>query len=151
MHDEPRGRSFPQVVDSLNWMAGRSQSQAPTTPSPMQVEVLSQLEGLVKDQEPKGEAPLPEEALKALLHGSSPYDGAAVNETRASYQAELISIPGDVRQCPLLSQVLPSDVRWPSAFGGEFRADAEGHAGVVRGSASDTLLGPKVEVQSQGL
>ncbi|CAK9111555.1 unnamed protein product [Durusdinium trenchii] len=41
---------------------------------------LARMDGLIRSQEPNGAVPQPEEALQALLRGSSPYDGAGVNE-----------------------------------------------------------------------
>ena len=97
-----------EAVDSLNWLAGRGPSLS-STPSPMQRQVLSRLDGLAFRQQPKGGVPAPEEALCELLRGGSPYDWKPTNETLASYQAELVSIPDDVRGCPDLGQVLPRD------------------------------------------
>ena len=57
-------------------------------------------------QQPECKLPTPEEALRSLLRGGSPYDG---NETLASYQASLVSIPENVAGCPSLHQVLPHD------------------------------------------
>ena len=97
------------VIGSLNWMAGCSDEMPWRPASPMQQEVLDRLDGLVSDQQPKGVLPSPEEALRALLHGSAPYDWRPANETLASYQAELVSIPDSVHDCPFLTQVVPTD------------------------------------------
>ena len=98
-----------EAVDSLNWMAGRGDDVTFSEPSGMQADVLARLEGLAFDQQPKNALSSTEEALRALLRGGSPYDWRPSSETLASYQAELVSIPDDVRDCPLLSQVLPHD------------------------------------------
>lgn len=73
----------------------------------MHDDVLSRVEGLVRDQKPSGDILSPAEARGALLHGGSPYDWKPSAETLASYQADLLSIPEDVSGCPSLSSVLP--------------------------------------------
>lgn len=95
-----------EVVGALNWMAG-FKSDAASVRSSMHDDVLSRVEGLVRDQKPSGDILSPEEALGALLHGGSPYDWKPSAETLASYQADLLSIPEDVSGCPSLSSVLP--------------------------------------------
>ena len=99
-----------EVVDSLNWMAGGEFGiSSPSRANPMQAQVLARVEGLVFDQKPSGAVTTPEEALRVLLRGGSPYDWRPSNETVASYQSELVSIPDDVGRCPLLTDVLPPD------------------------------------------
>ena len=56
-----------EAVDSLNWLAGRGSSTT-FTPSPVQRQVLSRLDGLASCQ-PKGGVPVAEEALRELLGG----------------------------------------------------------------------------------
>ena len=97
-----------EAVDSLNWLAGRGSSMT-HAPSPMQRQVLGRLDGLASRQQPKGGVPSAEEALCQLLRGGSPCDWKPANETLASYQAELVSVPDDVKDCPSLAQVLPHD------------------------------------------
>ena len=95
-----------EVVWALNWMAGCKAGTAPVKSS-MHDDVLSRVEGLVRDQKPSGDILAPEEALRALLHGGSPSDWKPSAETLASYQSDLLSIPEDVSGCPSLSSVLP--------------------------------------------
>ena len=97
-----------EVVRALNWMAGKSdRDESLANASPMQLQALSRVEGLVFDQKPSGDLATPEEALRSLLHGGSPYDWVPSNETLASYDPELLSIPSDVSGCPPLRDVLP--------------------------------------------
>ena len=49
--------------------------------------------------------------MKALLRGSSPYDGVGANESLASYQPELVSLPADISGCPFLEDVLADNDR----------------------------------------
>lgn len=99
-----------EVVDGLNWMAGcREEPSADRPVSLMHEEVLARVEGLVGDQEPRGALPTAEGALSALLHGSSPYDWKPSNETLASFQIDILSVPGDASMCPRLEEVAPED------------------------------------------
>ncbi|CAE7907067.1 unnamed protein product, partial [Symbiodinium necroappetens] len=98
-----------EVVDALNWMAGTHHDDLRGSPSPMQAQAMMRVEGLVRDQKPSGVVAKPEEALRSLLRGGTPYDWKPSNETLASYQADLVSIPDDVSGCPLLFDVLPHD------------------------------------------
>lgn len=81
-----------QVIDSLNWMAG-CKDASPIPLSSMQEGVLARLEGLVFDQKPSANVPSNEEALRELLKGGTPYDFGSSQETLASYQSELVSVP----------------------------------------------------------
>ena len=98
-----------EVIDAFNWMAGAGQGDLPGSPSPMQLQAMARVEGLVRDQKPSGAVALPEEALRSLLRGGAPYDWKPSSETLASYQADLVSIPDDVSGCPQLTEVLPPD------------------------------------------
>ena len=102
-----------EMIWSLNWLAGFREAQQDTeTVSPMQTQVLSRVEGLAFSQKPSGdECSRPEEALKALLRGGSPYDMGVINDAVASYRSELISVPQDCSGCPQLLDVLPGDDR----------------------------------------
>ena len=102
-----------EVVRALNWLAGESEPQSSDfTVSAMQQQVLSRVEGLVFSQKPSGDEIMkPEEALKVLLRGGSPYDMGVINDAVASYQSELVSVPQDCRGCPDLRDVLPTDDR----------------------------------------
>lgn len=97
-----------QVIDSLNWMAG-CKDASPIPLSSMQEDVLARLEGLVFDQKPSANVPSNEEALRELLKGGTPYDFGSSQETLASYQSELVSVPDSVKHCPRLEDVLPPD------------------------------------------
>eukprot|EP00439_Symbiodinium_sp_Y106_P072996 s2660_g13.t1 len=73
---------------------------------------LSRLDCLVHDQKPNCDPGRPEEALKELLHGGSPYDWRPSGQTLASYQV----LPSRPRlysnRCgwlPLPTDVLPPD------------------------------------------
>ena len=98
-----------EVVDALNWMAGTCQADLHVPPSPMQVQALARVEGLVHDQKPSGAVATPEEALRSLLRGGAPYDWKPSAETLASYRSDLVSVPDDVSGCPQLRDVLPPD------------------------------------------
>ena len=63
----------------------------------------------VLEQKPSGALMTQEGALRELLHGGSPYDWKPTNETIASYQTDLLSVPKDVRGCPPLTSVLPKE------------------------------------------
>lgn len=108
-----------EAILSLNWLAGCSGDSsskmaannvagesADQTLSGMQQMVITRMEGLVQDQKPNGVLASPEEALRSLLRGSSPYDGTGANETLAPYKAELVSLPADIKGCPMLTEVL---------------------------------------------
>ncbi|CAE7943852.1 unnamed protein product, partial [Symbiodinium sp. KB8] len=103
-----------EVIKALNWMAGKTdREEVLANASRMQLQALSRVEGLVFDQKPSGDLATPEEALRSLLHGGSPYDWVPSNETLASYDPDLLSIPSDVSGCPFLRDVLPeSDCRF---------------------------------------
>lgn len=98
-----------EVVDALNWMAGSRPGDLGDVPSPMQAQAMARVEGLVRDQKPSGVVAKPEEALRSLLRGGTPYDWKPSNETLASYQSDLVSLPDDVNGCPRLGDVLPPD------------------------------------------
>ena len=98
-----------ESVDALNWLSGHLQPGVSC--SGMQSMALARMDGLIRSQEPNGAVPQPEEALQALLRGSSPYDGAGVNESLASYQPELVSLPADISGCPFLEDVLAENDR----------------------------------------
>ncbi|CAE7458265.1 SLC34A1 [Symbiodinium microadriaticum] len=98
-----------EVVDALNWMAGSRPGDLGDVPSPMQAQAMARVEGLVRDQKPSGVVAKPEEALRSLLRGGTPYDWKPSNETLASYQSDLVSLPDDVSGCPRLGDVLPPD------------------------------------------
>eukprot|EP00438_Fugacium_kawagutii_P016537 Skav227298 [mRNA] locus=scaffold2645:95140:99516:- [translate_table: standard] len=100
-----------EVIWALNWMAGCKDDDVSQPCSPMQDEVLQRVDGLVKLQKPSGCIPSPEGALSELLHGASPYDFKPVNESLASYRAELVSVPSDIHGCPDLADILPCDDR----------------------------------------
>ena len=68
--------------------------------SPMQQQVMSRVDGLTFCQQPSGDIPTPEGALKQLLRGGAPYDMGPINDALASYQAELVSLPQDCHECP---------------------------------------------------
>ncbi|CAE7423542.1 SLC34A1 [Symbiodinium pilosum] len=70
---------------------------------------MTRVDGLVRDQKHSGIVATPEEALRSLLRGGAPYDWRPSNETLASYQADLVSLPDNVGRCPLLRDVLPPD------------------------------------------
>ncbi len=93
---------------ALNWMAGCGDMDGEHLGG-LHDMVLSRMEGLIYDQEPNGGAPKPEEALRALLKGADPYDGSGAHMTLASYQADLVSLPDDITNCPLLVTVLGDD------------------------------------------
>ena len=100
-----------EMIWGLNWLAGYRQAQdEQTLVSPMQAKALSRVEGLAFSQKPSGdECQRPEEALKALLRGGSPYDMGVINDAVASYRSELVSVPQDCSGCLMLSDVLPAD------------------------------------------
>ena len=75
----------------------------------MQAQAMTRVDGLVRDQKHSGIVATPEEALRSLLRGGAPYDWRPSNETLASYQADLVSLPDNVGRCPLLRDVLPPD------------------------------------------
>ena len=97
-----------EAVFAMNWMAGCGDRDGKHLGG-MHDMVLSRVEGLIYDQEPKGGAPKPEEALRALLKGADPYDGSGTHMTLASYQADLVSLPEDITNCPYLGTVLGDD------------------------------------------
>lgn len=100
-----------QVVKALNWMAGCGPQDEPAPTSCMQSQVMARVEGLVFSQKPSGAIPSAEEALRQLLRGGPPYDWKPINESLASFQPELVSVPEDVRGCPQLVDILSAHDR----------------------------------------
>ena len=90
-----------EMIWSLNWLAGFREPQDDSRlVSPMQSQVLSRVEGLAFSQKPSGDqCQKPEEALKALLRGGSPYDMGVINDAVASYRSDLVSVPSDCTGC----------------------------------------------------
>ena len=97
------------LLRSTGWLAGCHDDRPPVQPSCTQSDVMARVEGLVFDQKPSGAILTQEGALRELLHGGSPYDWKPTNETIASYQPDLLSVPDDVRGCPPLASVLPEE------------------------------------------
>eukprot|EP00435_Cladocopium_sp_Y103_P068349 s90_g31.t1 len=93
------------AIRALNWLAG-CRTDDSNQCSGMQQMVLARVDGLVFGQKPSGVVPSPQEALKALLRGSGPYDWSSPNETLASYRSELVSMPADITGCPFLADVV---------------------------------------------
>ena len=101
-----------EVIFALNWMAGAHHLGIDdVSPSSLVDNVVQRVDGLVEDQKPSGCVMGEEESLKAILKGGSPYDMATVNDSLASYQPELVSVPADIRGCPDLSTLLPPSDR----------------------------------------
>ena len=95
-------------------MAGcslRYGGELPAGPNAMQQEVIDRVEGLMKVMEPTGRPPHTEAAYRELLKGRSVYEVESGNVNLAAYQEELLSVPDDVRDCPLVSDVLPAGAR----------------------------------------
>lgn len=97
-----------EAIFALNWLADAwNHGATDDGPSPMQGQVMQRVDGLIEIQKPSGCIERPEEALKSLLKGGSPYDMATTSDSLASYQSELVSLPADIRGCPDLGDVLP--------------------------------------------
>ena len=99
------------AIDSLNWLADEGAAVGGGLPSDMQLQAMRRVEGLVFSQVPSGPLPTPEGSLRAILHGGSPYDFKTDNETLASYQPELVSIPDSIHGCPKLVDILDGNDR----------------------------------------
>ena len=54
-------------------------------------------------------APSPEAALRELLRGRSLYETHAAGVSLAAYQSDLLSLPGDVRGAPFLSDIVGAE------------------------------------------
>ncbi len=100
-----------EAISALNWMAGFSEAGDSSKISPMQMQSMLRVDGLVRSQKPSGCIDGPEAALRLLLRGGTPYDLGTASETLASYRSELVSIPQEVSSCPDLWTVLPGDDR----------------------------------------
>ena len=101
-----------EAIFALNWLADTcSPGSVDGGPSPMQGQVMQRVDGLIECQKPSGCIERPEEALKTLLKGGSPYDMSTTSDSLASYQSELVSLPADIRGCPDLESVLPHSHR----------------------------------------
>ena len=106
-----------EIVRSLNWMHSPLAQKTiewdyrpevwPTLG--MQGDVLARLDGLVRDQQPSREAPSPQAAFEKLLRGADPYDLKGGSVSLAPFRLDRLSLPGSVRDCPQLSEILPSD------------------------------------------
>lgn len=97
-----------ESIKALNWMAGYGiDAAAVGVPSPWQAEVLDRVEGLIHLQEPCGPQLSSEASLKEMLQGRSGYQPEFGSVTLAAYQAEKLSIPGSVEDCPYLVDVAP--------------------------------------------
>ena len=95
-------------------MAGysfRDKDESPAGPNAMQQEVIDRVEGLMRVMEPTGRPPHIEAAYRELLKGRSVYEIESGNVNLAAYQEELLSVPDDVRDCPMVSDVLPAGAR----------------------------------------
>ena len=101
-----------EAIYAMNWLADAcGPGNSEVRPSPMQGQVMQRVDGLIESQKPSGCIERPEEALRALLKGGSPYDMATTSDSLASYQSELVSLPADIRGCPDLGDVLPHSDR----------------------------------------
>ena len=101
-----------EAIFALNWLADTCfPGSVDGGPSPMQGQVMQRVDGLIECQKPSGCIERPEEALKTLLKGGSPYDMSTTSDSLASYQSELVSLPADIRGCPDLESVLPHSDR----------------------------------------
>ena len=101
-----------EVIFALNWMAGAHHlGDDDFSPCSLMDSVVQRVDGLVEDQKPSGCIMGEEESLKAILKGGSPNDMATINDSLASYQPELVSVPADIRGCPDLSTLLPPSDR----------------------------------------
>ena len=63
-----------EAIGALNWMAGLTEAEDPTNISPMQMQSMLRVDGLVHSQKPSGCIGEPEAALRSLLRGGTPYD-----------------------------------------------------------------------------
>ena len=103
------------TLAALNWMGGwkvfRDLPRARLEPADTRGEVQARVEGLVLARREPTDLEAPEEALRLLLRGRSPYDMADVAMNIAPFKMELVSLPSSIAGCPRLIDVLPPGPR----------------------------------------
>ena len=103
-------RELNRSVRALNWRAVGHSVEGPGPPTPLQEEVLARVEDLVVSAAPPSDAPSEEAALRELLRGHSVYEPvSAVNVV--PYRPGELSLPGCLRQAPLITEVCSDRAR----------------------------------------
>ena len=108
------------AVDSLNWLAGCREGK-PAQTNQAHSELYARLEtGIARIDDGRGMC-TEGEAREALLRSSAGYEPPGDNANLASYREELVSLPEDVHDAPLINNVLSASTRkWLEEDVGEF-------------------------------
>eukprot|EP00959_Pyramimonas_sp_CCMP1952_P411235 8617249-Pyramimonas_sp.AAC.1 len=89
-----------EAVDALNWLAGFRDGLAYFDPDPMQLEVLERICELASRRYPGPGALSESAAVRRLLRGHAPCDGAGCLARVAPFRKGLVSLPETVEGCP---------------------------------------------------
>ncbi|CAK0893340.1 unnamed protein product, partial [Prorocentrum cordatum] len=100
-----------EAVDALNWLAGCRGGPAYFDPDPMQFEVLERICELASRRYPGPDAPSERAAVRRLLRGHTPYDGAGCLTRVAPFRKGLVSLPETVEGCPPFEGAAPPEVQ----------------------------------------
>ncbi|CAK0872527.1 unnamed protein product, partial [Prorocentrum cordatum] len=97
---DARGRldMVSDALEALNWMAGG------------EADVQRGVRELADSWRPRPSQLSDEAALKTLLQGHPPHRAAGCPTRVAPFKLDLVSLPGSVRGCPLITDVAPSEV-----------------------------------------
>eukprot|EP00959_Pyramimonas_sp_CCMP1952_P055123 1152407-Pyramimonas_sp.AAC.1 len=98
-----------EAVDALNWLAGCRGGPAYFDPDPMQLEVLERICELASRRYPGRDALSERAAVRRLLRGHAPYDGAGCLTRVAPFRKGLVSLPETVEGCPPFEDVAPPE------------------------------------------
>ncbi|CAK0851827.1 unnamed protein product, partial [Prorocentrum cordatum] len=100
-----------EAVDALNWLAGCRGGPAYFDPDPMQLEVLERICESASRRFPGPDALSERAAVRRLLRGHAPCDGAGCLARVAPFRKGLVSLPETVEGCPPFEDVAPPEVQ----------------------------------------
>ncbi|CAK0860257.1 unnamed protein product, partial [Prorocentrum cordatum] len=100
-----------EAVGALNWLAGFRGGPAHFDPDPMQLEVLERICELASRRYPGPDALSERAAVRRLLRGHAPRDGAGCLTRVAPFRKGLVSLPETVEGCPPFEDVAPPEVQ----------------------------------------
>jgi len=98
-----------RVIDGLNWLAGCSAGGGGEGPSRAQEEIQARALARSRAIGPAPPDLSGEEALRSLLKGRGDYSASDV--AVAPFRLDRVALPSGVADCPLLSEIAPSDVK----------------------------------------
>ncbi|CAK0867503.1 unnamed protein product [Prorocentrum cordatum] len=100
-----------EAVGALNWLAGFRNGPTYFDPDPMQLEVLERICDLASRRYPGPDALSERAAVRRLLRGHAPCDGAGCLARVAPFRKDLVSLAETVEGCPPFEDVAPPEVQ----------------------------------------